>query len=144
MTISAYTDDDEPPPLAKWIMKYLGDALVVVAAGNNGSPRPAFPAALPGVIAVGALAATGRAPFSNFGPWVDACAPGVDVVSTFFTHFDEDIDGFIRSYRGWATMERHELHGTEGRGRDRPGHVPARRFSPDAWQRLGRATAPPP
>ena len=29
-------------------------------------------------------------------------APAVDVVSTFFTHFDEDIDGFIRSYRGWA------------------------------------------
>ena len=24
------------------------------------------------------------------------------MVSTFFTHFDEDIDGFIRSYRGWA------------------------------------------
>ena len=102
MTISAYTDDDEPPPLADWIATYLGDALVVAAAGNSGSTRPAFPAALPGVVAVGALDTAGRAPFSNYGPWVDACAPGVDVVSTFFTHFDEDIDGFTRSYRGWA------------------------------------------
>lgn len=102
MTISAYTDDDEPPPLADWITKYLGNTLVVAAAGNSGSTRPAFPAALPSVVAVGALDAVGRAPFSNYGPWVDACAPGVDVVSTFFTHFDEDIDGFVRSYRGWA------------------------------------------
>jgi subtilisin family serine protease len=102
LTISAYTDDDEPPPLAKWITKHLGNALVVAAAGNSGSSRPAWPAALPDVVAVGALAATGRAPFSNFGPWVDACAPGVDVVSTFFTQFDEDIDGMVRSFRGWA------------------------------------------
>ena len=47
MTISAYTDDDQPPPLTKWIMKYLGNALFVVAAGNNGSPRPAFPPPFP-------------------------------------------------------------------------------------------------
>ena len=41
------------------------------------------------MIAVGALDAGGRAAFSNFGSWVDACAPGVDVVSTFFTDFDD-------------------------------------------------------
>lgn len=102
LTLSAYTDDDQPPPLATWIRKYLGNALVVASAGNNNSTRPAFPAALPEVVAVGGLDAAGRAPFSNYGSWVDACAPSVDVVSTFFTHFDEDIEGFVRSYRGWA------------------------------------------
>ena len=35
-------------------------------------------------MAVGALDRAGRAAFSNFGPWVDASTPGVDVVSTFF------------------------------------------------------------
>jgi subtilisin family serine protease len=103
MTISAYTEDDEPPPLADWIRAYLGDALLVAAAGNNGSTRPAFPAALPGVVAVGALGGSGRAPFSNYGSWVDACAPAVDVVSTFFTDFDEEVQGSRRCYRGWAT-----------------------------------------
>jgi subtilisin family serine protease len=102
MTISAYTDDDEPPPLADWIRKYLGDALLVAAAGNNGSNRPAFPAALPDVVAVGALGEGGRAPFSNYGGWVDACAPAVDVVSTFFTDFEEEVQGSRRCYRGWA------------------------------------------
>ena len=45
-------------------------------------------------MAVGGLDVTGRAAFSNFGPWVDACAPAVDVVSTFFTDFP--------GYNGWA------------------------------------------
>ena len=47
MSLGAYTDDDEPPPLAGWIEKYLGNSLVVAAAGNSGSTRPVFPAVLP-------------------------------------------------------------------------------------------------
>jgi subtilisin family serine protease len=102
MSLGAYTDDDQPPPLAAWIEKYLGDSVVVAAAGNSASKRPVFPAALPGVVAVGALDSRGRAPFSNHGGWVDACAPAVDVVSTFFTHFDEMVNGTSRCFRGWA------------------------------------------
>jgi subtilisin family serine protease len=102
MSLGAYTDDDQPPPLAGWIEKYLGNAVVVAAAGNGASSRPVFPAALPGVVAVGALDSHGRAPFSNYGSWVDACAPAVDVVSTFFTHFDEMVNGTSRCFRGWA------------------------------------------
>ncbi|HVF32834.1 MAG TPA: S8 family serine peptidase [Acidimicrobiales bacterium] len=63
-------------------------AVVVASAGNDATCRPTFPASLRGVVGVGALGPTGPAPFSNYGPWVRACAPGVDVVSRFFTGFD--------------------------------------------------------
>jgi len=62
--------------------------VVVASAGNDGICRPSLPAALPGVISVGALGPNGPARFSNYGPWVRACAPGVDIVSRFFTKFD--------------------------------------------------------
>ena len=63
-------------------------AVVVASAGNDGTCRPTYPAALPGVVGVGAVGPTGPAPFTNYGPWVRACAPGVDLVSSFFTAFD--------------------------------------------------------
>ena len=52
---------------------------VVAAAGNDGRGSISFPAALPNVIAVGAV--DGRkvkAPYSNFGPELDLMAPGGD------------------------------------------------------------------
>jgi hypothetical protein len=59
------------------------DVLVVVAAGNSATGVPEFPGACRGVVAVGATDTGGRrARFSNFGPWVDVSAPGVDIVTT--------------------------------------------------------------
>jgi subtilisin family serine protease len=60
--------------------------VVVAAAGNEGATEPTFPAAFKDVIAVGAQQAPGggRACFSNHGSWVDACAMGRRVHSTFF------------------------------------------------------------
>jgi subtilisin family serine protease len=101
MSLGTYTDDDTPPPLSAFIDKYVTPATVLVAAaGNEGSCRPYYPAALPDVVAVGALDSAGRAWFSNFGPWVDACAPGVDVVSTYFSFVESTGPG--RTYEGWA------------------------------------------
>lgn len=81
-------------------------AVVVASAGNDATCRRAYPAALPGVIGVGALGPTGPAPFTNHGPWVRASAPGVDLVSAFFKDFNgplpstgsTDPDNFT----GWA------------------------------------------
>ena len=62
--------------------------VVVASAGNDGICRPSLPAAFPDVVSVAALGPYGPARFSNYGPWVRACAPGVDIVSRFFTKFD--------------------------------------------------------
>ncbi|GAC1597198.1 MAG: hypothetical protein NVS3B21_21570 [Acidimicrobiales bacterium] len=67
--------------------------VVVASAGNDATCRPTFPAALTGVIGVGALGPNGAAPFTNYGPWVRACAPGVDLVSSFFKVFDGSEEG---------------------------------------------------
>lgn len=56
--------------------------VVIFAAGNEGIPNGA-PAEYDGVIAVGAVTPDGsRASFSNYGPWVDICAPGTSILST--------------------------------------------------------------
>jgi subtilisin family serine protease len=55
--------------------------LVVAAAGNDGSSQEQEPASIEGVFSVGATDEAGRrASFSNFGPWVKAAAPGVDIL----------------------------------------------------------------
>ncbi|BCJ52282.1 hypothetical protein Asp14428_37570 [Actinoplanes sp. NBRC 14428] len=53
-------------------------ALVLAAAGNEGSPALHYPAAIPDVLAVGGSTATDtRYPWSNYGSsWVDLAAPG--------------------------------------------------------------------
>src|SRR5690606_12167940 len=99
-------EDDQPPPAIGAVLRKLVDAgtVVVASAGNEGWCRPTWPAAFPHVIGVAALSCSTPAGFSNHGRWVDACAPGVDVHSTFVFHDgpatgDPDLD----RYQGWAT-----------------------------------------
>ena len=59
-------------------------AIIIAAAGNNSSSAHHYPAAYDHVMAV---AATGTvsdnlASFSNYGTWVDICAPGTSILST--------------------------------------------------------------
>lgn len=82
-------------------------AVVVASAGNDGTCRPTYPAALPGVIGVGALGPSGPAPFTNHGPWVRACAPGSDIVNSLFLDWNGDVvplDGGPDpdEFKGWA------------------------------------------
>jgi hypothetical protein len=73
--------------------------VIVAAAGNDGTDAPFLPAALPNVISVAAVTRNAkgepeRACFSNYGPWVDACAEGVDRVSTFL-----EFEGELATYQ---------------------------------------------
>jgi subtilisin family serine protease/flagellar hook assembly protein FlgD len=56
--------------------------VVVAAAGNDATTVKSYPAAYPGVIAVGATDGSSRASFSNYGSWVTVGAPGTDIFST--------------------------------------------------------------
>lgn len=57
--------------------------VVVFAAGNDGI-KNGVPGKYPGCIAVGAVGSSGYvASFSNWGDWVDICAPGVNIYSCY-------------------------------------------------------------
>jgi hypothetical protein len=90
LTIAAHSRHDFPLIAFREWLKHLrehGGAVCVVAAGNDSSRRPTWPAAFSDVIAVGALGSDwrGRANFSNFGPWVDVYAPGRDLINAYAT-----------------------------------------------------------
>ncbi|MBI2941018.1 MAG: S8 family serine peptidase, partial [Chloroflexi bacterium] len=62
-------------------------AVLVAAAGNDGTGAKNYPAAYSEVIAVAATDANdGKASFSNYGPWVSLGAPGVAIYSTLPNH----------------------------------------------------------
>ena len=87
MSFGGYTQSDLPPiGLLDAIDDVPSCTVLVASAGNEGCGcRPCWPAALKRVLAVGAVDANGEAAwFTNFGFWVDACALGVDVLSSFF------------------------------------------------------------
>ena len=94
LSLCCHTHDGEPPLVLQRAVEVLSPNVVIVAAaGNHGavtsSPTgltrrsPAWPAALPDVIAVGARDGAELADFSPRLPWVDVTAPGVNVVSTY-------------------------------------------------------------
>ena len=98
--------------------------VVVASAGNDGVSRRAYPAAFDGVVSVAALGHDGPAPFSNWGSWVRACAPGVDMVSTFYNgnwaeerkKYGVDPDVFT----GWAHLVGHLVRRAGGGRRAGP------------------------
>jgi len=85
MSLGGYMTDDDGTLFGAGLDRLLGDGLGIAAAGNQSTSRPYFPAALPSIVGVGALGEGDKAWFTNFGGWIDACAPGIDVISTFFT-----------------------------------------------------------
>lgn len=105
-----YLDDLEPPMIAFWIREFVAEgAVVVAAAGNNGGCRKKFPAAMSEVLSVGSVGPCGPSSFSNHGPWVDASAPGEDLISEFFDEFDGAYEALfpdavpdIDNFAGWA------------------------------------------
>lgn len=82
INISLGSPDSDPNEQSAVEYALSQGVLVVSAAGNDDTTAPSYPAAYPGVLAVGATDGTGRASFSNYGSWVSVGAPGVNLYST--------------------------------------------------------------
>lgn len=96
LSLGCRTRDGQPPLVLRRAVEVLAPRMVIVAAaGNHGMTedrrRPIWPAALPGVLAVGALEDHQITPgvqptvadISPELPWVDCVAPGIDLISTY-------------------------------------------------------------
>jgi type VII secretion-associated serine protease mycosin len=60
------------------------DVVLIAASGNDNTERPGYPAAYPEVFAVAATdSKQQKASFSNYGDYIDAAAPGVNIASTY-------------------------------------------------------------
>jgi hypothetical protein len=118
LSFSAYSLADMPVLAEAVLAVQLGRALrspeasgrpavVIASAGNDAICHAPYPAGLPDVVSVAALGPHGPAPFTNYGPWVRACAPGVDVPSAYFRGFQGNWpagpDGDPDAFQGSAT-----------------------------------------
>lgn len=80
MSLSGPSSDPDMEAAINYALNY--DVVVVAATGNDGEDAPRYPAAYPGVIAVGATDINDAiASFSNRGETI--LAPGVSVFSTY-------------------------------------------------------------
>ncbi|MGH3193856.1 MAG: S8 family peptidase [Streptosporangiaceae bacterium] len=111
LTISTLTRKGLPlQGVGAWIQTLGQDPGVacVVAAGNDGTDTPSWPAAFPTMVSVGALAGDwhSRANFSNYGSWVDVYAPGRDLINAYADGTYEcewaPYKGVIRHFYGMA------------------------------------------
>ena len=91
ISLCCWTHDGAAPLVLERAISRLGAGITVVAAAGNianikESVKRVFPAALDGVLAVGAIGEdNGLAPFSPNAPWVNVVAPGVDIASTYLS-----------------------------------------------------------
>ncbi|MDG4764188.1 S8 family serine peptidase [Solwaraspora sp. WMMD406] len=106
LSLGYFTQDDQPPlPLANALAAVRPRVVVVAAAGNTGTTRKSWPAALDGVLAVAAVSEVGGGPvpasYSSHGPWVDLSARG-DRTSTY-VHGELHLPGHpILPFSGFA------------------------------------------
>lgn len=88
-------------------VKYaLSKGCVVVAAmGNDGTGGKSYPAAYPGVIAVGATDINDQVTsFSQYGSWISVSAPGYSILSTYPTYRTSSLDSYESNKAGWEKM----------------------------------------
>jgi len=85
MSLGFYEESDT---LQRAVAYALSKNVVLVSTmGNDRQEKPRYPAAYPGVIAVGSTDAQDqRSSFSNYGSWMSVSAPGKDILSTFPTY----------------------------------------------------------
>ena len=116
MSFGGYTQDDLPPLGLQLVLTALSrDQGIVAAAGNDGTSRLFWPAAFQGVVAVAALDAdrdgiVSPASFTNRGGWVNVCAPGTRLLSSYagspeYPAQYQDMAGDDRVFTGWASWD---------------------------------------
>jgi thermitase len=94
--------EDDSRPLRTAIQRAIAQGVVVVAAmGNEGKTLKNYPAAYPGVIAVGATDNEDRVTsFSTRGSWISVSAPGANILSTtptYKVYMSEDANGGLEA-----------------------------------------------
>lgn len=93
INISAGVSSDSAALRAAVVYAQNAGATLVAAGGNDGVTALAYPAAYSGVIAVGAVDATGAsAPFSNEGQNLSVVAPGVGVYAAGTADAESRVD----------------------------------------------------
>lgn len=117
LSFVCYSDDGQPPMAMAAAIDRLSPSLVVVAAAGNHAAavrhpkrggdesrfgnKAAWPAALNDVTAVGACSRDGQlAEFSPDAPWVDLCANGVKVKSTYLPAISVGENGETKAFPG--------------------------------------------
>ncbi len=89
MSAGGYTRNNLPPTSFDLLwqnrLSKIGGIAFVAAAGNDATRNPFWPAAFPWCVGVGSMSRDGqqRSWFSNHGAWVDAYAPGEDIVNAY-------------------------------------------------------------
>src|SRR5262249_29799074 len=83
MSLSLGGEFVTPAEAEAFNMAEKANVVVVAASGNESVASVGYPAALPSVLAIGAVdEAQTRADFSNYGPELALVAPGVNVLSS--------------------------------------------------------------
>lgn len=86
ISLGTYSDD---PVLRALILTLDAAGVVLIAsAGNDDTSRPFYPAAIDEVLAICSTThySKTKTTYSNFGPWVDLCAPGLQYVTRPLQH----------------------------------------------------------
>jgi subtilisin family serine protease len=117
LPIGCFTEDGQPPLVLRTAVAMArARALLVAASGNHGSVEgpgtvhrtsPSWPAALDGVVAVGARGRDDAlAPFTPRSPWLALTAPGERLTSTFFrgpvTFDGDEAPTMFDGYATWS------------------------------------------
>ncbi|MGH9249427.1 MAG: S8/S53 family peptidase [Acidimicrobiales bacterium] len=90
------------------VLRKHPETVLVVAAGNDGSDRPFWPAGYDWCTAVGALTHGGdaRAGWTNYGYWVDVYASGENIVVPYpngtYTYLDGFSADFTQGHAIWS------------------------------------------
>jgi subtilisin family serine protease len=102
-SLMSYGHSNDPIVGLMAVLEALHPSIAVVAAaGNDSKSDPAYPAAFKRVAGVTALdtsaasaATASAASFTNWGSWVDFCAPGVAIGSTWVEGDWLDVNGVV-------------------------------------------------